>query len=410
MNDSVEHTGKLTTRHAPLPDLSELNSRRASEPGKVLVSDGIPPVVQLLEFPPQRPGSGIVGLHFEPELDAKAVEIFLKVIEIRIPVVQPPPPEQIVPDDRLQVGRRSQTDQILHAFGMKVPAEALKVRREQHDVSLIDLLGRVPSAPACDTDRSMGMLDLVQSIFLDCSPALIGFRWHIVRTPRKLIIGPLIIAWLTLRRSIRSSHRQQDQTIDRFVHQLKRICDPGRQSSRLAEVEELTSKEFVVKKLSVFSFSVLLEMRYDRKPNAKGQAVAPGHRASRFHFFQRTRWAMKLSLRSEDGGICRIQNEGEISLSTMPRDPHLIEGVVGPDCYKRKIVFDLQHTPYIDSSGVSWLVSFHKRCREAGGILVLHSIPPSIMSILRLLHMDRYLNLVEDEQAAQVMAVGGGKR
>jgi anti-anti-sigma factor len=119
--------------------------------------------------------------------------------------------------------------------------------------------------------------------------------------------------------------------------------------------------------------------------------------------------AMKLSLRSEEAGVCRVQTEGEIRLSSMPRDPNLLETLLGPDCFRRKILLDLQNTPYIDSSGVSWLVSFHKRCREAGGILVLHSIPPSIMSILKLLHMDRYLNMVEDDQAAQIMALGGVK-
>jgi anti-anti-sigma factor len=116
---------------------------------------------------------------------------------------------------------------------------------------------------------------------------------------------------------------------------------------------------------------------------------------------------MKLSLRSEEAGVCRMQTEGEIRLGQQPRDPYQVEALLGPDCYRRKILLDLQNTPYIDSSGVSWLVSFHKHCREAGGILVLHSIPPSIMAILKLLHMDRYLNLVEDEQAARIVAQGG---
>ena len=79
----------------------------------------------------------------------------------------------------------------------------------------------------------------------------------------------------------------------------------------------------------------------------------------------------------------------------------MLESLLGPDCYGRKILLDLQNTPYIDSSGVSWLVNFHKHCHEAGGILVVHSVPSSIMAILKLLHIDRYLNLVEDEQAAQ---------
>jgi anti-anti-sigma factor len=117
--------------------------------------------------------------------------------------------------------------------------------------------------------------------------------------------------------------------------------------------------------------------------------------------------AMKLSLVSEEAGLCRLQTEGEIRLGEKPRDPQLIESLLGPECYGRKILLDLQNTPYIDSSGVSWLVNFHKFCHDAGGILVVHSVPSSIMAILKLLHIDRYLNLVEDEQAARTMALGG---
>jgi anti-sigma B factor antagonist len=116
---------------------------------------------------------------------------------------------------------------------------------------------------------------------------------------------------------------------------------------------------------------------------------------------------MNLSLRSDEGEVCRLQVEGEIRVGDRPCDSHFIDALLGPDCYMRKILLDLRHTPYMDSSGVSWLVSLHKQCREAGGILVVHSIPPTILAILKLLHMDRYLNLVEDDQAAQVMATRG---
>ena len=39
----------------------------------------------------------------------------------------------------------------------------------------------------------------------------------------------------------------------------------------------------------------------------------------------------------------------------------------GPDCYRRKILLDLQDTPHIDSSGVSWLVHFHKTAARPAG-------------------------------------------
>ncbi len=115
---------------------------------------------------------------------------------------------------------------------------------------------------------------------------------------------------------------------------------------------------------------------------------------------------MKLSLRSEEAEVCRIQTEGDIRFGERPRDPQLLENLLGPDCYRKRILLDLQNTAYIDSSGVSWLVNFHKHCLEAGGVLVVHSVPPSIMAILKLLHIDRYLNLVEDDQAALSVARG----
>ena len=117
--------------------------------------------------------------------------------------------------------------------------------------------------------------------------------------------------------------------------------------------------------------------------------------------------AMKLNLISEEAGVSRLQTEGEIRLSEQPMDPQLLGSLLGPDCYQKKILLDMSRTPYIDSSGVSWLVNFHKKCHGAKGILVVHSVPPSIMSILKLLHIDRYLNIVEDESAAQTMALGG---
>lgn len=117
---------------------------------------------------------------------------------------------------------------------------------------------------------------------------------------------------------------------------------------------------------------------------------------------------MKLRLCSEEAtGVCQIRAEGEIRSVEEPRDLGDIEEMLGPQCYRRKVLLDLQHAPHIDSSGVSWLVHFHKSNQNAGGMLILYSVPPSVMAVLKLLGMQQYLNLVADERAARALAMRG---
>ena len=117
---------------------------------------------------------------------------------------------------------------------------------------------------------------------------------------------------------------------------------------------------------------------------------------------------MIIRLRSEEAAeVCQIRAEGEIRSLEQPRDLGNIEEILGPRCYRRPILLDLQHAPHIDSSGVSWLVHFHKCSQTAGGMLILYSVPPGVMAVLKLLGMHEYFNLVADERAARALALGG---
>jgi len=115
---------------------------------------------------------------------------------------------------------------------------------------------------------------------------------------------------------------------------------------------------------------------------------------------------MKINRLSDDGVIVRLESEGEIRLSDMGREGNPFEAALGRDGFTRKVLLDLEKTPYIDSSGVALLIRCHKKCADAGGQLIMHSIPPSIMQILKLLHMERHLHLVDNEKSAQAMALG----
>ncbi len=69
--------------------------------------------------------------------------------------------------------------------------------------------------------------------------------------------------------------------------------------------------------------------------------------------------------------------------------------------YRRCVVIDMTDVEFVDSSGISWILNCHKRFREAGGQLVLHSCLPTVTNILRVLKMDQVLTLADDEDAAQ---------
>jgi anti-anti-sigma factor len=60
----------------------------------------------------------------------------------------------------------------------------------------------------------------------------------------------------------------------------------------------------------------------------------------------------------------------------------------------------MQGVGAIDSSGVNWLLQRRSRFRQEGGRLVLHSLPPTIENVLKMLRMQRVLEIAEDEASA----------
>jgi hypothetical protein len=160
------------------------------------MGDRIPPIVQLLQCASQRTWLGIVCIDFNPEIDLEPLEVLPDVLEIRIAAVQISPPEQVIPDDALEVRRRGQAHQELDALGMEITAESLEMGRQQNDVRLIHLLGRVPPSVSRATDGAMRVLDLIQLVFAGLSPVQIGSRRH-TQIQTELIDHSPIIAWPT---------------------------------------------------------------------------------------------------------------------------------------------------------------------------------------------------------------------
>jgi anti-anti-sigma factor len=111
-----------------------------------------------------------------------------------------------------------------------------------------------------------------------------------------------------------------------------------------------------------------------------------------------------LRLLGEDKGFLQVQCEGDVRLPDFhPEDDPLVKLLGSPAC-SRKVLLDLDRVSALDTSGISWLVSCHERFRNAGGVLVLHSIPPRVSLVLKLLHLEQVLATAADLPAARAYA------
>ena len=118
---------------------------------------------------------------------------------------------------------------------------------------------------------------------------------------------------------------------------------------------------------------------------------------------------MELTVTSDGGHVLRLKLAGHVTQNDLAPPNDLMDGLLGAGGYARNVVLDMGEVSFIDSSGISWLLIRHKRFREAGGMLILHSIPPLVLDVLKVLRMDLVFNLTETEaDALTVLEMQGG--
>ena len=116
---------------------------------------------------------------------------------------------------------------------------------------------------------------------------------------------------------------------------------------------------------------------------------------------------MKLTLVSADPPPTRLRLDGQITMMETPEVDRRLEELLGPGGFRQRVLFDLEHTSFIDSSGISWMLICHKHFVQAGGKIVFHSAPPLVQQTLLMLRLNLVLNLARDEDAARAMTPEG---
>lgn len=108
---------------------------------------------------------------------------------------------------------------------------------------------------------------------------------------------------------------------------------------------------------------------------------------------------MKLSIHADNGDAILLNLEGRVSQRDVELSDPFVD-TVGDGVYSRKVLLDMSEVASLDSSGVNWLLMSQKRMREGGGQLVLHSLSPISMNVLKVLNLHTLLKLADSESAA----------
>jgi anti-anti-sigma factor len=108
---------------------------------------------------------------------------------------------------------------------------------------------------------------------------------------------------------------------------------------------------------------------------------------------------MEITKLTSVGEIVRLSAKGHFVQSLLPStDP--VDEVLSAAGYDGKVLLSLAEVRLFDSMGLGWLLKCNKRFREAGGTLVIHSIPPVARDMMRVMGLSQVLKLSEDEESA----------
>lgn len=112
---------------------------------------------------------------------------------------------------------------------------------------------------------------------------------------------------------------------------------------------------------------------------------------------------LSLQVMSSGEGATSVAASGRITRETLDAGVSL-ESVIGEDAFSGAVLLGLSDSDYMDSSGVGWLLQCHKRAQSAGGRLIVHSAPPMIDNLMRILKLEKVLALAKDAAAAKALA------
>ena len=99
---------------------------------------------------------------------------------------------------------------------------------------------------------------------------------------------------------------------------------------------------------------------------------------------------MDYTIREETGGL-RILPEGEIDMHVAPEFRKILHKLL--DGNPQRVIMDLTHVPFIDSSGIATIVEVLKLTRKRGGSLVVEGCQPTVRDTFEVAGLTKILGI-----------------
>ncbi|PHS17681.1 MAG: hypothetical protein COA78_02855 [Blastopirellula sp.] len=113
---------------------------------------------------------------------------------------------------------------------------------------------------------------------------------------------------------------------------------------------------------------------------------------------------MELQLISHQDKLVRVAVSGIINQDTTSRDNEPLEALIGLETYNHTVMLNMTDTDLIDSSGIGWLLNCHKRFGDGGGRLIIHSLPPIVANVFKLMRLETVFSMSDNEETAERLA------
>ncbi len=107
---------------------------------------------------------------------------------------------------------------------------------------------------------------------------------------------------------------------------------------------------------------------------------------------------IEISSENKSKELAVVTISGRMNAATTPEIKERMKTIL--DSGHMKIVMNLSGTTFIDSSGLSVIVTGLKQTREAGGFLRLAGLQPEVQSIFKLTMLDRVFEMYPDVESA----------